>query len=331
MRRNMLTNRHGCQVARTGIALLFVVAASKDALAVGLPKLTEEQLQKVAAISHDGIGFSTSLSEFLERCPEAKPTRAIAGGANGVSAYELTDNEAADHVIFAFLGQELIEIGYIFEAERVAENGDGFILLDRAIARFGRPTTIADASAHWDFPTIDRTVRSKATANEWWLRICRRSSWENLPQAKSLAPTAIVNSQPIKPRGTVPEEALAAIRKNARFEHPGEPEDQAHYVETQIAAYREVERYIPDGIPAGIIAHLKQQAKRKHRNNFQLQLIELKRQTKGYWGLQEYERPDSIAQGTMYRLYEAVARDHPYDFATQLYALDRRTNEITNR
>ena len=149
------------------MALSLAIAAPSAANAAGLPKLTEEQLQKVAAIEHRGIGFGTSLPEFLKLRPDAQPTRPIAGGANGVSAYELPDDPAADHVIIAFLGTEMIEIGYVFEANRVAENGDGFILLDRAIARFGRPTTVADASAHWDFPTIDRTVRSKANPSEW--------------------------------------------------------------------------------------------------------------------------------------------------------------------
>jgi hypothetical protein len=79
-------------------------------------ELTPERLSKLAAFSSHGIDFGTTRPRFLELCPDAKPVRAIEGADVGVFAFDMPGAKGCDAVRFAFFGDELLEIDFVYGA-----------------------------------------------------------------------------------------------------------------------------------------------------------------------------------------------------------------------
>lgn len=144
----------------------------------------DDRIRDVASFDYHGVGFATTHTEFLRRYPLARPSGQPTPG--DVVSYAMDDlDRQRDAVWFQFLDDDLLCLGFTYDAPLVRRYGGASTLLIHAKLRFGDPAEEDEAVTIWRYPTVDRTVRAGWSGDHWCLLVSRDSVQERARRSTS--------------------------------------------------------------------------------------------------------------------------------------------------
>jgi hypothetical protein len=154
-------------------------------------------------------------------------------------------------------------------------------------------------------------------------------SWSSTQQEESPndSKATVVNEKPKLPTILPPKKVVQGIRKQAKRDWPENYSMQLSRIDTQVAAYGELQRYErPRTFPEGAFTYIKDKLARDYPWNYSLQLSIIKRQVAAYDDLQQYECPQGVGTSHFFRIKEKAARDWPYNYSMQLSRINRQVD-----
>ncbi|MFV2065898.1 MAG: hypothetical protein ACC645_02890 [Pirellulales bacterium] len=318
---------------------LLMAAAGSLMLALVCPavvaeELSEEDLKKIAAIDYRGIGFSSRSEDLLQTIPSAELNATHVGSDKGISTYEVRDDSANDCVLLRFFDGALVEIDFIYFANRVASEGGADAITSRAVKKFGPPAMKIDKTRLWDFPTIDRRVIGSYENKKWSLHVYHRSRRlairgykDTSVDPESWMQVTVGPAVPRKSKTTdsVPGVVIRGIQGKAERDHPDSRTTQDYVVGNQIRARQELNNVdCPQGMPSRVFRSMKGRIASDYPADYSTQIRVLKRQLSAYAEIPNVDCPRDMSLRVFKSLKDRIARDHPTDYSTQIFVLKRQ-------
>lgn len=173
---------------RISVTLFAAFFASAALTSCVLATEQGEQLpSQLADIRYGDVDFGFPRASFLQtyrgaiQVPNADDTL-------GVSHYALQgDKVGADVIGVVYFGDDLMNLLFTYQQDRIAELGGVKALQANAIKRFGPPTAESQLGTIWSFPDADRKIVANSQPGMWTLYVERPSLTERLSAAKKLA------------------------------------------------------------------------------------------------------------------------------------------------